>query len=511
MLLTCNDIHKSFGEVTVLRGISFTLAKGQVLGLVGENGAGKSTLMNILSGLLPPTRGTLTLDGKPFQPLSPRAAQEAGIAFIHQELNLFTNLSVAENLLLQNLPQKRRLGLRFLDRNEATDRAQQLLDQVGLAIAPDTPLERLGPAQQQLVEVAKALGSQPRIIIFDEPTTSLTRHEVQHLFHLIQRLQTEGMAMIYISHNLEDVMHLADTIAVLRDGELVAQYMQQSEYQRSMIVSKMVGRSVNQLFPEHPPRVPQEPLLRVDHLQAGQRVRDVSFVVKKREILGFYGLVGAGRSETIRMVYGLDDYPSGDVFWKDQPLTRPTPRYWISQGVGFLTEDRREEGLLLAQNIEKNVRLASLPKFAHGLLRILNFSEARTSATQQAKATRIKHHSLTQQPVATLSGGNQQKVVLSKWLMTQPELLILDEPTKGIDIGAKHEIYLLIQQLADEGAGVLLISSEIEELMGLCDRILVMSQGQITAEYTRTAFDRSAMLEAALHGNSADVTHETDP
>ena len=506
MLLECNDIHKSFGEVAVLRGISFALAKGQVLGLVGENGAGKSTLMNILSGLIPPTQGTLTLDGQPFQPLLPRAAQEAGIAFIHQELNLFPNLSVAENLLLQRLPQKswfgqNWFGLRLLDRKEAATQARQLLDQVGLAIAPDTPLERLGPAQQQLVEVAKALGSQPRIIIFDEPTTSLTRHEVQNLFRLIQHLQSEGMAMIYISHNLEDVMHLADTIAVLRDGELVAHYPQRSAFKRSAIVSQMVGRDVHQLFPERPPRAPKEPLLRVAHLQAGQRVQDVSFVVRKEEVLGFYGLVGAGRSETIRMIYGLDDYSTGDVFWKSQPINRPTPRHWIAQGVGFLTEDRREEGLLLAQSIEKNVRLASLPKFASGLLRTLNFSAARTAATQQAQATRIKHHSLTQQPVATLSGGNQQKVVLSKWLMTQPELLILDEPTKGIDIGAKHEIYLLIHQLVAEGAGVLLISSEIEELMGMCDRILVMSQGQITAEYARDAFDRSAILEAALHGS----------
>lgn len=510
MLLECKNIYKSFGEVTVLKDISLSLEEGQVLGLVGENGAGKSTLMNILSGLLPPTQGTLTLDGHPFLPASPRAAQEAGIAFIHQELNLFPNLSVAENLLLQHLPQKKWLGLRFLDRKKAATQAQQLLDGVGLDVSPDTPVERLGPAQQQLVEVAKALGSQPRIIIFDEPTTSLTRHEVQNLFRLIQRLQAEGLAMIYISHNLEDVMHLADTIAVLRDGERVAHYQQRSEYQLSAIVSKMVGRSISQFFPERSPRVPQEPLLRVENLRAGQRVRDVSFVVRKGEVLGFYGLVGAGRSETIRMVYGLDDYQSGDIYWKGQPLNAPTPRRWIEQKVGFLTEDRREEGLLLAENVEKNIRLASLPRFAQGLFRTLNVSAARAAATQQAQATRIKYHSLTHQPVTTLSGGNQQKVVLSKWLMTQPKLLILDEPTKGIDIGAKHEIYLLIHRLVDEGAGVLLISSEIEELMGMCDRIQVMSQGQITAEYVRAAFDRSAILEAALHGSTVGLSEETD-
>ena len=505
MLLEANNIHKDFGEVTVLREIDLTLKEGEVLGLIGENGAGKSTLMNIVSGLLLPTKGELYLDGQPFRPQSPREAQAAGIAFIHQELNLFPNLSVAENLLLHNFPQKNWFGLRFLDQKKVAMRAKQLLDQVGLDVSPNTPLERLGPAQRQLVEIAKALSSQPRIIIFDEPTTSLTRHEVQSLFRLIRQLQSEGMAMIYISHNLEDVMHLADTIVVLRDGERVAQYDRPSGYQLSEMVSRMVDRDMDQFFPDRAsPTTETEVLLRVAHLRAGQRVQDVSFAIRKEEVLGFYGLVGAGRSETVRLIYGLDTLESGTIHWKGQAVSRLTPRGWIRQKVGFLTEDRREEGLLLAQSIEKNIRLAGLPAFANGFFRTLNFPAARSAAARQAEATRVKYSSLTGQPVATLSGGNQQKVVLAKWLMTQPELLILDEPTKGIDIGAKHEIYTLINQLVTQGAGVLLISSEIEELMGLCDRILVMSQGRITAEFSRDTFHRPAILEAALHANAPE-------
>lgn len=503
MLLTATNVHKSFGETTVLCGVDFELDSGKIVGLIGENGAGKSTLMNIVSGLLSPTRGELRINGQAFQPSSPREAQAAGIAFIHQELNLFPNLSVAENLLLQHFPQRQWLGLRWLNRRQTVEQARRLLEQVGLNVPPDTPLEQLSAAQQQRVEIAKALGSHPRIIIFDEPTTSLTRHEVQALFRLIRRLQGEGIAMIYISHNLEDVLHLADTIVVLRDGERVARYDRSDGYELPMMVSAMVGRDMKRFFPDRTTSATGEELLRVDRLRAGQRVRDVSFAVKRGEVLGFYGLVGAGRSETARLVYGLDAYEAGDIRWQGKPVVRPTPERWIQRKVGFLTEDRREEGLLLDQGIEQNVRLAGLPAFAGGWLQTVDFSGARTATARQIEATRVKYNTLRGQPVRTLSGGNQQKVVLAKWLLTQPQLLILDEPTKGIDIGAKHEIYTLINRLATGGAGVWLISSEIEELMGLCDRLLVMSQGRITAEFKRDNFDRSAILEAALHVSPA--------
>lgn len=500
MLLTATNIHKSFGEATVLRGVDLSLEAGQILGLIGENGAGKSTLMNILSGLLPLSKGEFQLDGQPFQPQSPRDAQAAGIAFIHQELNLFPNLSVAENLLLSHLPQQNWFGIRLLNRKKSAARARELLAQVGLDVLPGLPLEQLGPAQRQLVEVAKALGSQPRIIIFDEPTTALTQHERQHLFRLMRKLQAEGLAMIYISHNLEEVMELADTILVLRDGERVGQYDRSTGYDSLTLVNQMVGRTVDQFFPARTAQASSEVLLEADGLRAGERVRDVSFVIHRSEVLGFYGLVGAGRTEMARLLYGLDLAEGGHVCWKERAVKQPTPRYWIRQRVGFLTEDRREEGLLMPQNISDNVRLAGLSAFARRSLGTIDFSALREAATEQATATKVKYHSVTQQPVSTLSGGNQQKVVLAKWLMIQPALLILDEPTKGIDVGAKHEIYTLINQLVAGGAGVLFISSELEELMGLCDRIVVMSQGSITAEFARQDFDRSAMLAAALHG-----------
>lgn len=500
MLLTATDIHKSFGEANVLRGVDLSLAPGQILGLIGENGAGKSTLMNILSGLLPPSQGELRLDDQLFRPSSPREAQAAGIAFIHQELNLFPNLSVAENLLLSHLPQQNWLGLRVLDRKHARKRAKQLLTQVGLDLSPTLPLEQLGPAQQQLVEVAKALGSEPHIIIFDEPTTALTQHEREHLFRLMRRLRTEGMAMIYISHNLEEVMDLADTILVLRDGERVAHYDRAEGYELPALVNHMVGRTVDQFFPARTSQPSPEVLLEVTTLRAGERVRDVSFIVRRSEVLGFYGLVGAGRTEMARLLYGLDPAEGGQIQWKGQIVSQPNPRYWIQQRVGFLTEDRREEGLLMPQNIDSNVRLAGLPAFARQMLSTVNFSALRAEAAQQANATKVKYQSLTQQPVSTLSGGNQQKVVLAKWLMIRPALLILDEPTKGIDVGAKQEIYTLVNQLVADGTGALFISSELEELMGLCDRIVVMSQGRITAEYAREEFDRAKILAAALHG-----------
>ncbi len=500
MLLTATNIHKRFGEATVLRGVDFSLEAGQILGLIGENGAGKSTLMNIVSGLLSPSQGELRLDGQPFRPPSPREAQVAGIGFIHQELNLFPNLSVAENLLLTHLPQKNWLGLPVLNRKQASVRAKQLLEQVGLDVSPNHLLEQLGPAQQQLVEVAKALGSNPRIITFDEPTTALTQHEREHLFGLMQQLRREGMAMIYISHNLEEVMELADAILVLRDGERVAHYDRSAGYELATLVNHMVGRTVEQFFPARSSLPSDKVLLEVSGLRAGERVRDVSFAVRRSEVVGFYGLVGAGRTEMARLLYGLDPAEGGQIRWQGQTVNRPTPRRWIRKRVGFLTEDRREEGLLMPRNIDENVRLVGLPTFARRMLGSVNFAALREAATQQADATRVKRHSLTQQPVSTLSGGNQQKVVLAKWLMIRPALLILDEPTKGIDVGAKHEIYTLMNQRVADGTGVLFISSELEELMGLCDRILVMSQGSITAEFARPDFDRSAMLAAALHG-----------
>ena len=499
MLLEVKNITKKFGEANVLKGISFLLQEGEIMGLVGENGAGKSTLMNILGGIIPANAGQLSLNDRVFFPQSPNDSLEAGIAFIHQELNLFPNLSIMENLFLNSFPEKKMAGISIIDKKKATRKAMTLLQQVGLDTNPDTLVENLSQAQKQMLEIAKALSTSPRIIIFDEPTTSLTRHETEQLFHLISKLKSQKIAMIYISHNLEDIIRLADHIVVLRDGKLISAYEKGHAYKLDKIINDMVGRDMSQFFPDRESQPQQNILLEVRNLTAPGLVRNISFSVKNQEVLGFYGLVGAGRSEMARLIYGLDTFESAKISWRGKTVVNPSPARWIKERVAFLTEDRREEGLLQEQNLEKNIALASLPQFTSSPVKVINRQPLRLAISEKAKATKIKYHSLTGQIVATLSGGNQQKVVLSKWLLTDPRLLIMDEPTKGIDIGAKHEIYRLINGLVENGAGIIIISSEIEELLGLCDRILVMNQGRISAEFKKDQFERSAILEAALH------------
>ena len=499
MLLEFKNISKQFGESRVLKEVSLGLRKGKILGLVGENGAGKSTLMNILGGVFPPTAGTMYLNGQLFLPLSPREALQRGIAFIHQELNLFSNLNIVDNIFLNHFPLKKIGGISIINRREAIDRTQKMLRQVGLEISPKKRVEQLTPAQKQLVEIAKALSASPHIVIFDEPTTSLTRHEAQKLYELIGRLKSQNIGMIYISHNLDEVVRLADQIAVLRDGKLIRIYDSTTGYNLQPIIHDIVGRELDRFYPERTTKPEDEIILQVKNVSAGNVADKISFSIKKKEVLGFYGLIGAGRSEIARMIYGLDYFEKGDVIYRDQPVISPSPAGWIKLNVAFLTEDRMEEGLLMDQNIQKNVQLAGLPKFTSRPFNRIDYSKAGAGVRQQVRATKVVAQSLTNQLVSTLSGGNQQKVVLAKWLLTEPELLILDEPTKGIDIGAKQEIYRLVNGLVEKGSSILLISSEIEELMGLCDRILVMNRGRICAEFRKEEFNQTAILEAALH------------
>ena len=404
-ILRLEAIHKSFGPVAVLHGISLQLQKGQVLGLVGENGAGKSTLMNILGGLFPPSAGTMYFHRATYQPQSARDAQEAGIAFIHQELNLFPNLTIAENLFLSDLPRRRGVFGAFLSRRRLLERTAAALQQVGLELPPATPVGELSKAQQQLVEIAKALARTPRLIIFDEPTTALSRHEAARLFTLIDRLRKQGIAMIYISHNLEDVLALSDHIAVLRDGALVSAGPA-GGYDKETLVRQMVGRNLEQYFPERSGNPRSATCLEVRNLSS-HAVRDISFDLREGEILGFYGLIGAGRSEMVRALYGLDDSLSGAVRWQGHPVGRGRPADWIRRGVVLLTEDRREEGLLLSKSIRRNVQLAALPTFAGRLLGRLDYAALRPAVDRQTAATRIKYNDLEQQPVSQLSGGNQ--------------------------------------------------------------------------------------------------------
>jgi ABC-type sugar transport system ATPase subunit len=495
-MLRLHQIGKSFGPVEVLKDITLEVATGETLGLVGENGAGKSTMMNILGGIIEPTVGEIAFDGKPFQPTEVIESQQSGIAFIHQELNLFPNLSIQENLFINDFPKRGGSYQYFIDQEALSARSERLLEAVGLSISPATPLGNLTNGQQQLVEIAKALSGQPKLIIFDEPTTALSQRETSRLLELIKELKQKQISMIFISHNLDEVKAIADRIAVIRDGKLV-RVEPATTYTRKAIIRDMVGRDLEQFFPARKVHPVDQARLQVQELNVDGET-NISFMIKEREVVGLYGLVGAGRSEMARGLYGLAKTYGGQVHWNGEQIKKFSPQQWIRRGVVYLTEDRREEGILSFKSIRENVQLASLPRFLNNVIGWLDYTGIKEQVQQKVKATRVKYHDLELQAVSELSGGNQQKVLLSRWLMTEPGLLILDEPTKGIDIGAREEIYQLVNQLVEQGSCALLISSEIEELLGMCDRIMVMNQGAITAEFTKDEFDQRTILKHAL-------------
>jgi ribose transport system ATP-binding protein len=497
-ILEFDKIEKSFFGVRVLRGVSFTLAEGRILGLVGENGAGKSTLMNILGGVIPFDSGRMLLGGEEYSPRGgPAEARARGVAFIHQELNLFTNLSVAENMFITDFPKRRKW---LINRREMRARSRSLLESLDLSVAPDALVENLSPGERQMVEIAKAMSSSPKIIILDEPTTSLTARETERLFTILERMRAQGVSMIYISHNLSDVLRVCDDVVVLRDGKVVGAG-HKSEFTEERMIALMVGRTLDQLFPERTGAVSQEVALDVNGLSRTGVIEDISFRLYKGEVLGVAGLMGAGRTELARVLFGLAPAERGEIFIDGKPAP-PTPRRRIQRGMAFLTEDRRAEGLMMEAGIADNIALASLPSFLHGGVRaiagLLNHTEMAGAVGRAAQSVQIKGASDMRQAVKTLSGGNQQKVVLSRWLLGKPSVFILDEPTRGIDVGARSEIYRIIDDLAAKGAGVLLISSEIEELIGLCDRILVMAEGRIANCVERADFDRERILRSAL-------------
>ena len=501
-VIAIKNIDKTFYGVSVLRSVSLSVQPGQTLGLVGENGAGKSTLMNILGGNLASDAGSIELDGQPYQPRSSRDAEDAGVAFIHQELNLFPNLSVAENLFLTRFP--RRFG--WIDHREVNRRTKRLLERVGLEVKPTTHVEHLSAGERQLVEIAKALNLQSRIIILDEPTTSLSEVESQRLFRLIRSLQDEGITMIYISHALGDVQQLCDHIVILRDGAVVGDDSA-DHFSVSRMVNLMVGRTVDQLFPTSASQPSEEILLRAHRVDQPGVVRDISFELHRGEVLGVAGLMGSGRSELARILFGLDDCASGNVELLGKSLTGLSVRARIDRGLAMLTESRRDDGLFMQASVRENVAAVACPGYANALTGWIRRVALRQDVDRMCQSVGLSGATDSSHPVCTLSGGNQQKIVLGKWLLSQPTVLILDEPTRGIDVGAKYEIYGLIDRLACEGSGVLVISSEIDELVGICDRILVMGQGEIRDQLHRDAFDRERILHAGLH---SDVLEDRD-
>lgn len=492
MDLEFRGITKRFEGVEALVDVSFRHGSGRVLGLIGENGAGKSTLMNILGGVVQPDEGTMFLGRSTYAPEGPSDAERAGIAFIHQELNLFPNLSVADNLFISRFPAAGPL----IRRREMIALARDRLARVELDVDPRTAVETLSPGERQLVEIARALGTDAGMIIFDEPTTSLTSRESARLFDLIRRLRAQGTTIVYISHELDDVQALSDEIAVLRDGRLV-ETGPAAEFDLDRMILAMVGRSLEQIFPERTHVPSSEPLLRAEGIGQSGVVEGISFTLHRGEILGLFGLMGSGRTELARMLFGLDPHSGGSLHLRDRAIQHLSPRGRVHEGMAFVTEDRRHEGLLMEAAVVDNLSLSSLRSFARTKLALIDRSRLQEAAIRVGDDVRLKAAS-QEQPVKTLSGGNQQKTVLGKWLLTKPDVLILDEPTRGIDVGAKYEVYTIMRNLAASGSGILCISSEIEELIGVCDRMLVMSHGCIAASFTREQFEQEAILRAAF-------------
>ncbi|SJM67382.1 sugar ABC transporter ATP-binding protein [Gulosibacter sp. 10] len=501
-ILQFEAITKRFPGVRVLDGVSFDLHPGEVHALMGENGAGKSTLMKILMGIYRPDSGRILIEGEPVEITGPSDALSRGVAMIHQELNPVLDMTVAENLYLGR-ELRNKLGL--ADARAMRAATRELLERLEIPVAADRLMRTLSVAQMQLVEIAKAIAFESKVIVMDEPTSAITEADVEILFRHIGRLRESGVAIIYISHKMEEIFRISDTISVLRDGALIST-APASELDEATLIRDMVGRSLDENFPKREVEI-GEPVLEIDHWSSPPMVQDVSISLRKGEVLGIGGLVGAGRSEFVESFFGIR--PGGSdspVLLNGEPVRIKRPQDAIRRGIALVTEDRKVTGLNLEGSVAENISLVNLKQlFPSTILR--QRTEARI-ADDYIDRLRIRTPN-SRQLVSRLSGGNQQKVVLSKWLLTEPQIIIFDDPTRGIDIGAKRDIYTLIGDLVEKGCSVILISSEMTELMGLSDRIHVFAEGRITGTLERPEFDQERILELASQfgDNNDDGTH----
>jgi len=500
LLIEMKNIRKEFPGVVALQNISFQLNAGEVHVLLGENGAGKSTLMKILSGAYEPTSGSIIVCGKEYAKLTPQESVENKIGIIYQELSVINELSIVENIFVGKLPHYRKFGISMVDYRYMKQRATELLKQVGLNKPLETLVEMLSVSEKQLVEIAKALAADARILIMDEPTSSLTLDETKNLFAIIRDLKKKGTGIIYISHKLKELKEIGDRITVLKDGQYVAT-KHVGEVEIEDLITMMVGRELKEKYlnPQHEQQSSKEVIFEVRELtRKDRRVENISFQLFKNEILGFAGLIGAGRTELMNAIFRADKVISGKMYLYGEELKIENPYQAMKQGIGFLTENRRETGIFKNFEIWKNISLAPLLRRSKlgGTWGLLDERKERKVALEQKQILQVKCAGI-EQNIAELSGGNQQKVLVAKWLAADAKLLIFDEPTKGIDVGAKSEIYAIMRSLANQGKGVLMVSSELPELLAVCDRIVVFREGRIKAILNSEEASEEKILFAA--------------
>lgn len=492
MNIEMHNIHKAFGKNTVLSGVSFDLVTGEVHALMGENGAGKSTLMNLLTGLYSLDQGTIQIDGKETAFKNPKEAEQHGIAFIHQELNIWPDMTVLENLFIGKEIYTK-LGL--LDTKKMKVLAQKQLDRLSVNLSLDQEAGSCSVGQKQMIEIAKALMTDAKVIIMDEPTAALTEREIEKLFQVIESLKKEAVSIVYISHRMEEIFAICDRITIMRDGKTVdTKAIPETNFHE--VVKKMVGRELTDRYPERTPST-GDIVLEVKQATKKGQFQDISFSVKAGEIVGVAGLMGAGRTEMMRSLFGLDPLDQGEIWVHGKKAVIKKPSDAVKLGIGFITEDRKDEGLMLDASIRENIGLPNLKSFSpKGLIDKKNEQDF---VDLLIKRLTIKTAS-SDISARSLSGGNQQKVVIAKWIGIQPKVLILDEPTRGVDVGAKREIYQLMNELTDRGVAILMVSSELPEILGMSDRVLVIHEGTISGELDKTEATQERIMTLATGG-----------
>ena len=493
MNIEMKGINKSFGSNQVLKDAGFYLADGEVHALMGENGAGKSTLMKILTGVYDRDAGTVLVDGKEVNYKTPQEAEKAGIVFIYQEINSLFDLTVEENLFMGKEITK---GFGICDKKAMRAKAQEIMDRMGVNIPVDAVMSDLSVGQQQMVEICKALMVDAKVLIMDEPTAALTQSETENLFKVVNSLREKGVSIVYISHRMEEIFELCDRITILRDGSYIG-----TEYIKDItmddIVQMMIGREIGERYPARDVQIGQE-VLRVEGLTHARLFKDVSFSVRAGEVLGVSGLMGAGRTEIMQAIFGNLPIVSGKIFIDGKEVSIKNPRQAIAAGIGFITEDRKTEGLLLEKSIAENIEIANLGKVSSKS--VLSRPKGAELVKRGIEEFRIKCFG-PEHECGNLSGGNQQKVVLAKWIYTDPKILILDEPTRGVDIGAKKEIYSVINDMAAKGVAVIMVSSELPEVLGMSDRIMVVHEGHVTGIIDGATADQAKVMTLATGGS----------